>query len=163
MKAVAGEVDGADGALTISDLALAGVKNIAEKAEVAVDLHSAVYMFHLTQALIKHVSLKDAYNVHVGKQSPHQILYQNRDYFKNSNVSFSVPLCKGFLSRRWYSFEGREMHGGENNSLLEQLLKGYFKDSKFSFIRSNLQSIEAEVSDLKIKGGKLETFPCIKV
>lgn len=78
-------------------------------------------------------------------------------------LSSLVALCKGFLSRRWFSFEGREMHGGEYNSLLEQLLKGYFKDAKFSFIRSNLQSIEAEINDLQTKGGQLKTFPCIKV
>lgn len=74
-----------------------------------------------------------------------------------------VPLCKAFLSRRWFSFDGREMHGGEYNSLLEQLLKGYFKDSKFSFIRTNMQSIEEEINDLKTKGGQLKTFPCIKI
>lgn len=66
LKAVCGEVDGADEPETISDLALAGIKNITQNAEVAVDLHSAVYMFHFAQALIKHVSIKDAYSVHVG-------------------------------------------------------------------------------------------------
>lgn len=118
---------------------MAGVKNITENANVAVDLHSAVYMFHLVQALIKHVTDKDAYNVHV------------------------VSLCNGFLSRKWYSFDGREMHGGEFNSLLEQLLKGYFKDAKYSFIRSDLTWIEAEICDLKTKGGTLRKFPCIKL
>lgn len=83
--------------------------------------------------------------------------------FHDIFFTFLVSLCKGFLSRKWFSFEGREMAGGEYNSLLEQLLKGYFKDSKFSFIRSNLQSIAAEVNDLGTKGGKLATFPCIKL
>lgn len=72
-------------------------------------------------------------------------------------------MCKAFLSRKWYAFDGREVHGGESNSLLEQLLKGYFKDAKFSFIRSNLVWMETEISDLKAKGGVLPTFPCIKV
>lgn len=75
----------------------------------------------------------------------------------------SVPLCRGFLSRKWYSFVGREMQGGESNALLEQLLRGYFKDANFSFIRSHLQWIETEINDLKTKGGSLATFPCIKM
>lgn len=55
------------------------------------------------------------------------------------------------------------MQGAEFNSLLEQLLKGYFKDAKFSFIRTNLQWIEAEIGCLKLKKGLLKTFPCIKL
>lgn len=95
-------------------------------------------MFHLTQSLIKHVPEKDAYNIHV------------------------VTLCKGFLSKKWCSFNGREMHGAEFNSLLEQLLKGYLKNAKYSFIRLNLNWIENEIPDLKTKRGTLTTFPCIK-
>lgn len=74
-----------------------------------------------------------------------------------------VALCKTFLSRKWYAFDGREVHGGESNSLMEQLLKGYFKDAKFSFIRSNLQWMANETPDLTTKGGALVTFPCIKM
>lgn len=51
---------------SISELALAGIKNIIQNAEVAMDLHSAVYMFHFAQALIKLVTDKEAYNTHVG-------------------------------------------------------------------------------------------------
>lgn len=51
---------------SINGLALAAIQNITQDAEVAVDLHSAVYMYHFTQALIKHVSEKDAYSAHVG-------------------------------------------------------------------------------------------------
>ncbi|XP_031621413.1 Fanconi anemia group D2 protein [Contarinia nasturtii] len=137
LKAVIGEA--AVEQDNISEMALAAVINITKSADVAVDLHSAVYMFHFAQAVIKHTDAKDAYHTHV------------------------VTLCKGFLSRKWYSFEGREMQGGEYNSLLEQLLKGYIKDAKFSFIRSNLQWIETEINDLKTKGGSLITFPCIKI
>lgn len=68
---MSGEVEGAKEPETISELALAGIKNITQNADVAVDLHSAVYMFHYAQALIKHVSVKDAYITHVGKQSIH--------------------------------------------------------------------------------------------
>lgn len=74
-----------------------------------------------------------------------------------------VPLCKSFLSRKWYAFNGREVQGGESNSLLEQLLKGYLKDAKFSFIRSTLHWMETEMPDLNAKGGVLTTMPCIKM
>lgn len=74
-----------------------------------------------------------------------------------------VPLCKTFLSRKWYSFDGREMNGGEFNSLMEQLLKGYFKDAKIAFVRSNLQWMSDELSGVLAKGGVLVTFPCIKL
>lgn len=50
----------------ICELALAGIKNVVQNSEITVDLHSAVYMFHLAQALIKLVTVKDAYNNHVG-------------------------------------------------------------------------------------------------
>lgn len=66
MKAVSGEAEGAEPD-TISELALAGIKHITQNSEIAVDLHSAVYMYHFAQALIKHVSGNDAYNIHVGK------------------------------------------------------------------------------------------------
>lgn len=55
------------------------------------------------------------------------------------------------------------MNGGEFNSLMEQLLKGYFKDAKFAFVRSNLQWMSDELSGVLAKGGVLVTFPCIKL
>lgn len=141
-----------------SDLAISGIKHITQFAKVAVDLNSAVYMFHFSQALIKHVSDKEAYNVHVGE-------FRKLSFSSSTILTICplVPLCKGFLSRKWYAFDGREMAGSESNSLLEQLLKGYFKDAKFSFIRSNLNWVETEISDLKARGGVLPTFPCIKM
>lgn len=166
LKAVGGDFEAthAEEGETISALALAGIKNIAQNADVAIDLHSAVYMYHLTQALIKHVSQKDAYNTYVGKGKvlSHQNSLTFTQLKKNCKL-LTVSLCNGFLSRKWFSFEGREMQGGEFNSLLEQLLKGYFKDAKYSFIRANLQWIESEASGLKTRGGNLLTFPCIKM
>lgn len=61
-----GEIDSSAVEIS-SELALAAIKNITQNAKVVVDLHSAVYMFHFTQAAIKHVSDKEAYNVHVGR------------------------------------------------------------------------------------------------
>lgn len=64
-----------------SDLALSGIKNINQFAKVAVDLNSAVYMFHFTQALIKRVSDKEAYNVHVGEFGK---------YFLHSTIDLTI-------------------------------------------------------------------------
>lgn len=55
------------------------------------------------------------------------------------------------------------MQGGEFNSLIEQLLKGYFQDAKFGFVRSNLQWMSDELAGVLSKGGVLVTFPCIKL
>lgn len=68
LEAVSGKMEGAAETETVSDLALASIKNITRNAEVALDLHSAVYMFYFVQALIKHVSVRDAYGTHVGKR-----------------------------------------------------------------------------------------------
>lgn len=67
LKAVCEKTSESNDEESINELALAGIKNIVEKQEVTADLHSAVYIFHLVQALIKHVSVADAHNAHVGK------------------------------------------------------------------------------------------------
>lgn len=51
---------------TISELALAAIRSMTQNSETAVDLHSAVYMFHFVQALIKLTTSKNAYEIHVG-------------------------------------------------------------------------------------------------
>lgn len=78
-------------------------------------------------------------------------------------VLFLVPLCTKFLSKKWYSFDGKEIHGNEYNLLLEQLLKGFFKDAKFSFIISQVQTVETEIKNMTSKGGVLKSMPCIKL
>lgn len=67
LRAVGGQNDEPCEGKTISELALDGIKNIVQNADTAVDMHSAVYMFHFVQALIRHVSDKNAYSIHVGK------------------------------------------------------------------------------------------------
>lgn len=76
LKAVCRHAESSGESDEISDLALAAIKKMSENAEVAVDLHSVVYMFHFSQAVIKHVSNKDAYNTYVGKNKPKLRLLQ---------------------------------------------------------------------------------------
>lgn len=170
LKAVSNKTNDSNDDETINDLALAGIKFMVEMHDVAIDLHSAVYIFHVVQMLIKHVQAARSHSTHVGEFE--LAIFVNRffivfnkliyDHFSLSGGD-KVPLCENFLSRKWYSFDAREVHGGEANSLMEQLMKGYFKDAKFSFIEANLQWIGSELSSLLAKGGILETFPCIKL
>lgn len=74
-----------------------------------------------------------------------------------------VPLCSEFLKRKWYAFDGKEMQGAECNALIEHLLRGFFREVKFSSIKINLQWVKRELLDLKERGGCLATFPCIKL
>lgn len=67
LKAVSGKTNETNGGEMINELALAGIKNVIEKQDVTVDLHSAVYIFHLVQALIKHATVTDAHNTFVGE------------------------------------------------------------------------------------------------
>lgn len=87
LKAVSERTDESNDGETINELALAGIKNIVEKQEVTVDLHSAVYIFHLIQVLIKHVSAADAHNAHVGK---YDFLLFKMDYSNDSCKSQSI-------------------------------------------------------------------------
>lgn len=54
------------GNIIVEDYALTAIKNITQNANIVMDLHSAVYMFHLTQTLIKYVANRNAYFDHVG-------------------------------------------------------------------------------------------------
>lgn len=67
-----GEVEDKEESETINELALAALKRIIQNAEIAVDLHSAVYMFHFAQAVIKHISVKEAYTIYVGEDKKMQ-------------------------------------------------------------------------------------------
>lgn len=122
-------------------------------------MRSAVYMYHLVQSLIKFADNDDAHETYVGESQCQMLI--NLD-FKFHFFLLSVELCKEFLSRVWYAFDGTEERGTEYNTSLDDLLKGYFKNSKFSFINSNAQWILVESKDLNRKNDILRTFPCFK-
>lgn len=73
-----------------------------------------------------------------------------------------VPLCERFLSRMWYAFDGSEQRGAEFNALLDELLRGYFKDAGFSFIGTSLEWIMNDLTELTAQNGILNKFPCFK-
>lgn len=138
-----------------------------ENCDIVSDLRSAVYMFHLVQSLVKYVNGDDAYKMYVGRF----LLYFNCSsaninlvYYFSFVVVSIVKLSEKFLSRVWYAFDGSEERGNEYNSLLDDLLKGYFKNANFDFIRSNAEWIYNEISNSEGNHGRLlKTFPCFKM
>lgn len=121
----------------VSQMALAGIKCIMLNAKVVLDLRSAVYMFTLIKSLVRHADEPRAYAKFVGK------------------------ICHDFLSKQWYDQCGGEERGTQCNVMLDTLLRGYFKDRKFAFIRTHIDWIEAEVQEfLPNKNTAFKTFPC---
>lgn len=81
---------------------------------------------------------------------------------KSYTVDISVDLCYGFLSRRWYDQHGCEERSAQCNILLDELLNGYFKDAKLSFVRDHAQWIDTEINSFAKNNKKaaFKTFPC---
>lgn len=72
----------------------------------------------------------------------------------------SVNLCETFLSRLWYTFDGSIENGAQYNILLDELLKGLFKNSSMTRTKNYFKWLKNEVSLLKQKNSTLKTFPC---
>lgn len=123
--------------VTVSQMALAGIHSIMANAKVVLDLRSAIYMFTLIKSLVKHLDDPRAYAKYVGQ------------------------ICHDFLSKQWYDQYGSEERGTQCNVLLDTLLRGYFKDRKFAFIRAHINWIDEEVKEfLPNKNTPFNTFPC---
>lgn len=63
IKAVAGNVEHN---LNIDELTLAAINRFVAYAETAIDLHSAVYLFHLVRSLVRYSTSRNAYTHHIG-------------------------------------------------------------------------------------------------
>lgn len=101
------------------------------KQTVILDLYSAVHLYHLAEAL--------------------------SDYTKDFDKS--VNLCEKFLGTTWYSNTGAAEKGCEANVLLDQLLKGLFKNINFKTTHKHILMTLEEVSSLNTKDGKLNSYP----
>lgn len=95
------------------------------------DLYSAVHMYHLIVALSGYTG----------------------DHSK------SVKLCERFLKRVWHSHTGAAERGGEANSLLNELLKGLFRNMDLENLKRRLDRTVAETDGLNGKEGKLKSLP----
>lgn len=113
---------------------------------------------------VSHYTGQNRLNLHSKLvNSSQNTVFPNYIWFFHCFPCPTVPLCSEFLKRKWYAFDGKEMQGAECNMLLEHLLRGFFRDIKFSSIKVNLQWMKKELLDIKAKGGCLKTFPCIKL
>ncbi|XP_055851494.1 Fanconi anemia group D2 protein homolog [Episyrphus balteatus] len=100
----------------------------------AVDIKSAVHLYHLIQSLTKFATKKD--------------LEQDT---KN--------LCKVLLCRKWFNFDGTMERGTICNIYLDELVKGYLRRSDFRRQKTILTAILEETKFLKSKENSLRSFP----
>lgn len=99
--------------------------------ESVLDLYSAVHLYNLVVALSSYTN----------------------DYAK------SVRLCDAFLKRQWYSHTGAVERGGDANTLLNELLKGLFRNIDFDALKKCIDKTVDDLDGLKGKEGKLKSFP----
>lgn len=70
-----------------------------------------------------------------------------------------VGLCRKFLSRKWYNYDGAPERGGKCNVLLDDLLKGLMKAATLNQIGEMLKIILRDVKDLCGKNDTMKSFP----
>lgn len=116
---------------SIKNLCTRVVDTMLSKQTVILDLYSAVHLYHLAEAL--------------------------SDYTKDFDKS--VNLCEKFLGTTWYSNTGAAEKGCEANVLLDQLLKGLFKNINYKTTHKHILKTLEEVSSLNNKDGKLNSYP----
>ncbi|KAG4067200.1 hypothetical protein HA402_000191 [Bradysia odoriphaga] len=123
------EVDG-----TISQLAQQAIENILRHASTICDLQSAVHMLHLVRSLA------------VFSTQP-------------KSDEAVVNLCRRYLSRKWYGYNGALERGGKCNILLDDLLKGLMKSATFARINELLKITVRDVKELCGKNDRMKSFP----
>lgn len=96
------------------------------------DLNSAVHLYHLIVALSSYTN----------------------DYTK------SVNLCDKFLSRKWFAHTGAAERGGEANTLLNELLKGLFRNANLETLKKHIGKTLTDVDGLvNGKEQNLKSYP----
>lgn len=121
--------------ISIQDLASKALTDLIVHEIVILDLTAAVHMVHLIEVLVK--------------------LSESTDTQK-----IVVKMCKVFLMRRWFTFEGTQERGAQCNIQLDQLLRGLFREPTQKSYKQYLTNILDEISRLKGKDDTLVTFPC---
>ncbi|XP_039954173.1 Fanconi anemia group D2 protein [Bactrocera neohumeralis] len=71
-------------------------------------------------------------------------------------------MCKKFLQRKWFSYEGIAEKGGTCNIYLNILVKEFVKNSDFDRLRNILWALLEECKQLKGKDNALKSFPNFK-
>lgn len=120
---------------SIQELAAKALNNLIVHESLILDLNAAVHMVHLIEVLVKF------------SESP-------------DNQKKVVKMCKVFLTRRWFAFEGTQERGAQCNIQLDQLLRGLFREPSLRSYKHYLMKILDEIPRLKGKDDTLVTFPC---
>ncbi|KAL9900180.1 fancd2 isoform 1-T3 [Glossina fuscipes fuscipes] len=105
-----------------------------------IDLKSAVNLYQL-MLLLNALSEKEA---------------------KEKQAQDMRSLCRTLLCRKWFSYEGSLEKGAQCNIFLDELVKGFLKDSDFRRQREILRIVREESKHLNGKDCSLKSFPNIK-
>uniref|UniRef100_A0A1A9WNL2 Fanconi anemia group D2 protein n=1 Tax=Glossina brevipalpis TaxID=37001 RepID=A0A1A9WNL2_9MUSC len=105
-----------------------------------IDLKSAVYLHQLMVVL----------NILSDKKA------------KEKQAQDMRSLCRTLLCRKWFNYDGGLEKGAQCNVYLDELVKGFLKDSDFHRQREILRIVREESKHLKGKDCSLKSFPNFK-
>lgn len=75
---------------------------------------------------------------------------------------FLGSLCRTLLCRKWFNYEGLLEKGAQCNIYLDELIKGFLRDSDFKRQREILRIVREESKSLNGKDSSLKSFPNFK-
>ncbi|XP_065371634.1 Fanconi anemia group D2 protein homolog [Calliphora vicina] len=84
---------------------------------------------------------------------------------KNSKIKQSQEirsLCRTLLCRKWFNYDGLLEKGAQCNIYLDELIKGFLRDSDFKRQREILRIVREESKSLNGKDSSLKSFPNFK-
>ncbi|XP_017471044.1 PREDICTED: Fanconi anemia group D2 protein isoform X2 [Rhagoletis zephyria] len=138
---------------SLADVAAAAF-NVMLKYEVSVtDLKTAVHLQDLLKILKRFSSKTESSKTNELEQRKALIEKQEKDI---------RGLCKKFLQRKWFSYEGLAEKGGTCNIYLDILVKGFLKNSDFRRLGTVLRALIDECKQLKGNDSALKSFPNFK-
>jgi hypothetical protein len=107
----------------LKELALQALKRVISFEKTALDITSAVHMFHLCRTIAKYVDDDEGYELVMG-------------------------MCHSFLSRVWYSLEGTEERSAQCNVMLDELVQGLLKSANLKVVQKHVEWMASEAGVL---------------
>ncbi|XP_019844495.2 Fanconi anemia group D2 protein isoform X2 [Bactrocera dorsalis] len=136
-----------------ADVAAAAFDTMLTFESSVIDLKTAVYLHDLLKVL-KRFSSKCTTN----KSNE---LEQRKTLSERHDKDIRA-MCKKFLQRKWFSYEGIAEKGASCNIYLNILVKEFVKNSDFDRLRNILWALLEESKQLKGKDNALKSFPNFK-
>ncbi|XP_053945249.1 Fanconi anemia group D2 protein homolog [Anastrepha ludens] len=137
----------------IADVAAAAFDVMLTYEVSIVDLKTAVYLLDLLK-LLKRFSNKSS-NSSCSNLEQRKVLIEKQEKEIRG-------LCKKFLQRKWFSYEGLAEKGATCNIYLNILVKDFLKNSDFRRLATILRTLLDECKQLKSKDSALKSFPNFK-